>query len=73
LRPYNISGHSAKLNFCGTEPYKAAVGDLTLSAIKRHSPASAIRPQKTVTGMLTTAYLLAGALSLLPFDFSVVA
>jgi hypothetical protein len=31
------------------------------------------RQFKTVTGMLTTAYLLAGALSLLPFDFSVVA
>jgi hypothetical protein len=38
LRPYNLSGHSAKLSFCGMEPYKAAVGDLTLPAIKRHSP-----------------------------------
>ena len=30
LRPYNLSGHSAKLSFCGMELYKAAVGGLTL-------------------------------------------
>ncbi len=47
------------------------------SVASRPNPARrdrvAIGPLKTVTGILTIAYPLAGALSLLPFDFSVAA